>query len=81
MEDHSYGFRPGRSAQDAISQCFTRLRNSPTSKDEWILEADIKGAFDNINHEFIMNAIGKTPGRRLIKQWLKAGYMEKVCWC
>lgn len=76
MEDHSYGFRPGRSTQDAISQCFTRLRNSPTSKDEWILEADIKGAFDNINHEFIMNAIGKTPGKRLIKQWLKAGYVE-----
>jgi RNA-directed DNA polymerase len=33
-------------------------------------------SFDHINHEFILNAIGDTPGRELIKQWLKAGYVE-----
>ncbi|KMW69916.1 hypothetical protein WN50_39440, partial [Limnoraphis robusta CS-951] len=38
--------------------------------------ADIKGAFDNISHEFTLKAIGEIPGRELIKQWLKAGYVE-----
>jgi RNA-directed DNA polymerase len=44
--------------------------------DVWILDADIKGAFDHISHEYIMNTIGNIPGRELIKQWLKAGYIE-----
>jgi len=47
FEDHSYGFRPGRSCQDAIEQCFTRLvQNQRGSSDTWVLEADIKGFFD-----------------------------------
>lgn len=41
-----------------------------------MLDADIKGAFDNINHEFVLNAVDKLPGKELIKQWLKAGYVE-----
>lgn len=73
FEGNSYGFRPGRSTHDAIEQCFSRLQNG---RDTWVLDADIKGAFDNINHEFILKAIGKLPGRELIKQWLKAGYVE-----
>lgn len=73
FEPNSYGFRPGRSTQDAIDQCFQRLRKG---HDTWVLDADIKGAFDNISHEFILQAIGKVPGRELIKQWLKAGYVE-----
>lgn len=74
FETNSYGFRPGRSCQDAIEQCWTRL--NAASKDEWILDADIKGAFDNISHEFILKALGATPGREWIKRWLKAGYVE-----
>jgi len=73
FEGNSYGFRPGRSTHDAIEQCFARLQNG---RDTWVLDADIKGAFDNINHEFILKTIGKLPGRELIKQWLKAGYVE-----
>lgn len=73
FEANSYGFRPGRSCQDAISQVWIRLQDG---RDEWILDADIKGAFDNISHEFILKAIGLLPGRELIKQWLKAGYIE-----
>ncbi|NEO79135.1 group II intron reverse transcriptase/maturase [Moorena sp. SIO4G3] len=73
FEANSYGFRPGRSALDAIEQCFLRLQRG---KDKWVLDADIKGAFDNINHLFILKTIGKLPGRELIKQWLKAGYVE-----
>jgi RNA-directed DNA polymerase len=77
FEAHSYGFRPGRSCQDAIEQCHNRLRGGQRSpQNQWILDADIKGAFDNISHDYILNAIGNLPGRDLIKQWLKAGYVE-----
>jgi RNA-directed DNA polymerase len=40
------------------------------------LDADVRGAFDNISHDFILKTIGQIPGRELIKQWLKAGYVE-----
>lgn len=74
FEANSYGFRPGRSCHDAISQCHTRLNQK--CGDTWILDADVRGAFDNISHDFILKTIGQTPGRELIKQWLKAGYVE-----
>lgn len=74
FEPHSYGFRPGRSCHDAIEQCWRRLNKN--SLDRWVLDADIKGAFDNISHEYIVKAVGPVPGRELIKQWLKAGYVE-----
>jgi len=73
FEANSYGFRPGRSCQDAIVQCHKRLKKGT---DIWILDADIRGAFDNISHAFILKALGNTPGREMIKQWLKAGYVE-----
>jgi RNA-directed DNA polymerase len=73
FEANSYGFRPGRSCHDALEQSWTRLQKG---MDTWVLDADIKGAFDNISHEYILKAIGEVPGRELIKQWLKAGYVE-----
>lgn len=73
FEANSYGFRPGRGCHDAIEQCFARLQKG---KDTWVLDADIKGAFDNISHEYVLKTIGEIPGRELIKQWLKAGYIE-----
>lgn len=73
FEANSYGFRPGRSCHDAIQQCYNRLKKGIEG---WILDADIRGAFDNISHEFILQALGNSPGRELIKQWLKAGYVE-----
>ena len=42
-----------------------------------MLDADIEGAFDNIDHEKLLEIIGAFPARELIRQWLKAGYMEK----
>jgi RNA-directed DNA polymerase len=75
FEPNYYGFRPGRSCHDAIQQCYRRLHSGCTHK--WILDADVKAAFDKISHDFILEAIGKVPGRELIKQWLKAGYVEK----
>lgn len=76
FEDHSYGFRPGRSCQDAIEQCFTRLvQNQRGSSDTWVLEADVKGFFDNIAHESILSRISNFPKKELVKGWLKAGYI------
>ncbi len=74
FEPNSYGFRPGRSCHDAIVQCWIRLNRKTTHK--WVLDADVKSAFDEINREFILERLGNVPGRELIKQWLKAGYVE-----
>ena len=73
FESNSFGFRPGRSCHDAVEAVWIRFS---TGNDEYVLDADIKGAFDNISHNFIMNKIGELPGRELIRAWLKAGYVE-----
>ncbi len=72
FEPNSYGFRPGRSCHDAIAQNFVRVCNG---RDTWVLEADIKGFFDNIAHESILKELNNFPRRDLIKGWLKAGFM------
>lgn len=71
----SYGFRPGRSTHDAISKIYMIVR--PNKKKKWVVDADIKGCFDNISRNFLMKTIGNFPARKLIDQWLKAGYMEE----
>ena len=75
FEGISYGFRPGRSCHDAIGKIYGLARPNKTKK--WVLDADICGAFDNISHDYLLKAIGPIPGRELIKQWLKAGYVEQ----
>ena len=54
-DPNSYGFRAKRCVQDAIEQCFTCLNKAKSPK--WVLEGDIKGCFDNIRHEWILNHI------------------------
>ena len=67
----SYGYRPGRSAHDAIA--VVRKRNW---ENDWVVEFDIKGLFDNIDHELLMRALRKhcqTPWVLLyVERWLKA---------
>lgn len=75
FESNSYGFRPGRSIHDAIEHCFNCLRG--TSRRPWVLDADLRSAFDKLSHEHILKAIGQVPGRELIRAWLKAGYVEE----
>jgi RNA-directed DNA polymerase len=75
FEGSSYGFRPGRSCHDAIEKIYGLARPNKTKK--WVLDADIKGAFDHISHDYLLKAIGPFPARELIKQWLKAGYVEQ----
>jgi len=74
FEDSSFGFRPGRGCHDAIERIFKLTKSG--SKRKWVLDADIKGAFDNIDHDKLLEVIGNFPARELICQWLKAGYME-----
>jgi len=69
FEGSSYGFRPGRSAQDAIARAYLHSRSNTLTK--WVVDADIKGAFDTIDHAYLLKTIGDVPGRELIKQWLK----------
>jgi RNA-directed DNA polymerase len=74
FEGVSYGFRPGRSCHDAIGKIYLLAR--PNKLKKWVMDADIKGAFDNISHEHLLKAVGMFPARELIKQWLKAGYVD-----
>ncbi len=74
FEGISYGFRPGRGCHYAIEKLFRLARTNTTRP--WVLDADIEGAFNNIGHAALLQAIGNFPARGLIKQWLKAGYVE-----
>lgn len=69
----SYGFRPYRSCADAIGKCFLLLRRSYSP--EWILEGDIKGCFDHISHDWLLQHI--PMNKRVLEQWLKSGYLDK----
>ena len=73
FETNSYGFRPGRSTHDAIEAIFDSINKKP----KFVLDADISKCFDQINHDALLGKLGKTPYRRLIKQWLKSGVFDK----
>jgi len=75
FEGSSYGFRKGRSAHDAIRYIHT-VCNSRSTK-TWIVDADIKGCFNNLCHDFLDKEIANFPARKLIWRWLKAGYLDK----
>lgn len=74
FEGCSYGFRPGRSTHDAIGKIYLCARPHLTKK--WVIDADISGCFDNINHEKLIELIGNFPARKMIRLWLKAGYVD-----
>lgn len=73
---HSYGFRPQRSCADAIDRCFAILSKSDAP--QWVLEADIRGCFDNISHGWMLENI--PMHRKTLQQWLAAGFVEKREW-
>ena|SRR5215216_543266 len=73
FEPNSYGFRPGRSAHDAISYIFTCIRACP----KYVLDADIAKCFDRINHLTLLEKLNTYPQmRRTIKSWLQAGILD-----
>ena len=73
FEPNSYGFRPGRSAQDAIRAVFNAARQKP----KYVLDADLVKCFDRIDHAALLARLDAPPSlRRVIKAMLKAGVMD-----
>lgn len=74
----SYGFREGRSAHDALDALAVGIQQRAIN---WVLEADIRGFFDSMSHEWLEKMIEHRVGDRritaLIKKWLRAGVMEE----
>ncbi len=68
---NSYGFRPGRSTADAGEQCFICLAKKTQA--QWVLEADIKGCFDNISHDWMLANV--PTDKTILRKWLKAGFV------
>jgi RNA-directed DNA polymerase len=65
FEGSSYGFRPGRGCHDAIQRIYLLAR--PHGRKKWVVDADVAGAFDDISHGFLLNALGDFPGRELVR--------------
>lgn len=76
--DCSYGFRPGRSAHQALRAVHDAIM---TERVNWVFEADIRKFFDSVNHDWMMrmlaHRIADPRVLRLIGQWLKAGVLDK----
>jgi retron-type reverse transcriptase len=77
----SYGFRPGRSQHDALDALSYALLKK---KVNYVLDADIRGFFDNLDHcwliKFVEHRVADPRILRLIQKWLKAGVMEEGKW-
>ncbi len=77
----SYGFRPGRGPHNALDALWVGLMRRPVS---WVLDADIRGFYDTIDHEwliqFVEHRVGDRRVVRLIRKWLKAGVLEDGSW-
>jgi group II intron reverse transcriptase/maturase len=77
----SYGFRPGRSQHDALDALSVAITSKRVN---WILDADIAGFFDAIDHEwlikFLEHRVGDRRILRLIRKWLRAGVSEDGEW-
>ena len=75
--DMSYGYRPGIGPQDAVRDL---SRNLQFGKYTYVVEADIKGFFDNIDHDWLVRMLEERVNDksflRLIKKWLKAGILD-----
>ncbi|OEZ99802.1 group II intron reverse transcriptase/maturase [Duganella sp. HH101] len=71
-DQNSYGFRKSRSTADAMSQIFIRLSRKGSA--EWVLDADIEGFFDNINHDWMIDNIHMD--KLILRKWLKSGVVD-----
>ena len=72
----SFGYRPGRSAHDALKQCHDNCIKYP-----WVIDVDIKGFFDNINHDIMLQLLQKHTQEKWVmlyaERWLKAGVEQE----
>ena len=76
FESRSYGFRPGRSCQDAMQSIFVTARGQ-ACKRQWVLDADLAAAFDHIDHDHLLGQLGSFPARGLVRAWLRAGVIDR----
>lgn len=72
-DKNSYGFRPKRSAADALEACHLALARKGSSR--WILEADIKSCFNKISHDWLRDNI--PMDKEILSKWLSAGYIDQ----
>ncbi|ALU57062.1 TPA: group II intron reverse transcriptase/maturase [Klebsiella pneumoniae] len=76
FSDSSYGFRPGRSAHQAVKQAHEYIRAGY----HWVVDLDLEKFFDRVNHDVLMNRIAKRVSDKrmlsLIRRFLNAGVME-----
>ena len=81
FQGFSYGFRPGRSPHQALDALSVGLHRKRVN---WVLDADIRGFFDNMNHEwtmkFVEHRVADRRMLRLIQKWLQAGISEDGQW-
>ena len=77
----SYGFRPGRGQHDALDALCVAIKGRRVN---WVLDADIKGFFDAVDHSwllrFVRHRVGDERIARLVGKWLKAGVLEDGHW-
>ncbi|HEC03769.1 MAG TPA: group II intron reverse transcriptase/maturase [Phycisphaerales bacterium] len=76
FSDHSYGFRPGRSAHDAVRQARAHVAEGR----RWVVDMDLEKFFDRVNHDILMSRIARKVkdkrALRLIRRYLRAGIMD-----
>ena len=81
FQGFSYGFRPGRSPHQALDALYVGIQRKRVN---WVLDADIRGFFDNVSHDwalqFIEHRVADRRMLRLIQKWLKAGVSEDGQW-
>jgi RNA-directed DNA polymerase len=75
-DPNSYGFRRCRACQDAAEQLFSNLGHPGSA--QWVLDADISGCFDNIDHGWLLANI--PMDKAILGTWLKAGFVEDRNW-
>ncbi len=76
FHNSSFGYRPGRSAHNALAQCHVNCVHYA-----WVIDVDIKGFFDNISHEILMELLRKHTQQKwvllYVERWLKAGIEQE----
>lgn len=77
FSEHSYGYRPDKSAHEAIEQCRINCM-----KNSWVIDLDIKGFFDNIDHELLLKAVRYFTDKKhillYVERWLKAPVQQTL---
>lgn len=73
-DPNSYGFRKNRSTADAMQQIFIQMSRTVSAR--WVLDADIEGFFDNINHDWLIRHV--RMDKTILRKWLKSGVIDRA---